>query len=144
MPEVPWELRLTLRPGSVYYFTERALTSAEPHFFIVVNRDPVGSEVLLLTVITSQVEKVKRFRRDLPGTLVELDPGLYDELRKPSVVDGNSIFTKSLDEFVDLFSRKEIRHHKDIPASLLADIQSAILESPLVTPDEKARITANP
>ena len=33
---IPWEIRLTLRAGSVYYFQEHGLTSAEPHYFVVV------------------------------------------------------------------------------------------------------------
>jgi hypothetical protein len=36
------KLRLTLREGSVYYFAERHLTSPEPHYFIVVNSDPLA------------------------------------------------------------------------------------------------------
>ena len=57
--EVPWELRLTLRPGAVYYFQHRALTSVEPHYFIVVNSDPLRDQVLLLAVATSKVESVR-------------------------------------------------------------------------------------
>lgn len=41
-------LRLTLREGCVYYFVERHLTSPEPHYFIVVNSDPLTQQVLLL------------------------------------------------------------------------------------------------
>jgi hypothetical protein len=48
------KLRLTLREGSVYYFTERSLTSAEPHYFIVVNSNPITQELLLLGVVTSK------------------------------------------------------------------------------------------
>lgn len=33
------ELRVGLRAGSVYYFQSRELSSGEPHFFVVVNRD---------------------------------------------------------------------------------------------------------
>lgn len=67
-------LRLTLRPGSVYYFQERSFTSPEPHYFIVVNRQPLAGEILVLTVISSKVERVKRLRKELPGTIVEIGP----------------------------------------------------------------------
>jgi hypothetical protein len=138
---VPFEVRLTLRAGSVYYFTERALTSAEPHFFIVVNRAPLDSELLLLAVVTSQVEKVKRMRKLMPETVVDLEPVVFTELSKTSVVDCNQIFSKSLDEFCGLFARKEIRHHNDLPAILLAKIQAAIHSSPLVAQDYKDMIS---
>ena len=52
--------------GSVYYFAERHLTSPEPHYFIVVNSDPLAQQVLLLSVVTSKVEKVKLRRKACP------------------------------------------------------------------------------
>jgi hypothetical protein len=57
------KLRLTLREGSVYYFTERSLTSTKPHYFVVVNSNPVAQELLLLGVFTSKVAEVKQRRR---------------------------------------------------------------------------------
>jgi hypothetical protein len=45
--KLPLELRLGLRAGSVYYFQSRELTSELPHFFILVNRDPKGKQLLL-------------------------------------------------------------------------------------------------
>ena len=79
-------LRLTLRPGSVYYFQERSFTSPEPHYFIVINRAPIEQEVLILNVVTSQVQKVRQRRATLPQTLVEISPADYDELGEPSIV----------------------------------------------------------
>lgn len=73
MAHVPLALRLSLREGSIYYFTERKLTSVQPHFHIVVN-DPLTQQVLLLTVVTSKIEKVKYRRRDCLETVVELSP----------------------------------------------------------------------
>ena len=58
--QIPWEIRVSLRQGTVYYMAERNLTSAQPHYFIVVNADPLGDEILLLTVASSQVDTVKR------------------------------------------------------------------------------------
>src|SRR2546421_202146 len=58
MAHVPLDLRLSLREGSVFYFQERTLSSAEAHFHIVVN-NPLAQQVLLLTVVTSKIEKVK-------------------------------------------------------------------------------------
>ncbi|HEY5791797.1 MAG TPA: hypothetical protein VIS74_00770 [Chthoniobacterales bacterium] len=137
---VPFQIRLTLRTGSVYYFADRALHSAEPHFFIVVNRSPLSDELLILAVVTSQVDKVRRFRKSLPDTLVALDPVLYAELSKPSIVDCNQVFPKTLKEFTELFEREEIRHHQDLPGDLLALIRNAIHASPIVTPECKKLI----
>ena len=108
-PGIDPTLRLSLREGSVYYFTERTLTSAEPHYFIVVNSDPLTQQLLLLSVVTSKVEEVKRRRADCLATVVELSPKDFDLLTKLSIVDCNSLKTIPLAEFNERFARKEIR-----------------------------------
>lgn len=129
---IPWEIRVTLRAGTVYYFQDRGLKSAEPHFFIVVNSRPLEQQVLLLTVVTSNVDRVKRFRGDLPGTTVELDPRAYDELKVLSIVDCNVVFIRTLADLVDRIRWKRVRHHKDLPKDLLKAIQNGVKASPLV------------
>jgi len=74
------KLRLTLREGSVYYFTERHLTSSEPHYFIVVNSDPLAQLVLLLSVVQRLVLSAgfmppgSTLRRAGPANLSSLEP----------------------------------------------------------------------
>jgi hypothetical protein len=135
--EVPWEIKLTLRPGSVYYFVDRHLTPGEPHYFIVVNVQPLEDQVLVLTVISSQVEKVERRKTHLPGTTVRISPAEYEELTKPSIVDGNFVVRKSLAELVAKMRRKEIVPKRDLPGNILHAIQQAILASPLVEEEVK-------
>jgi hypothetical protein len=138
MPEnLPWELRLTLRGGSVFYSSDRALTSSEPHYFIVVNPKPLDQQLLILTIVTSQVEKVRRRRRNLPGTTVEIGPADYDELSVLSIVDCNVIFRRSLRELVEKIERREVISKSDVPAKVLAAIRTALLASPLIETEIK-------
>ena len=140
-PNLPWELRLTLRPGTVYYFQHRGLTSPEPHYFIVVNSDPLADQVLLLAVSSSKVETVRQRRRHLPPeTLVEITPTEYGELKLPSIVDCNQIFRRSLAELAADWVAGNLKHKDDLPASLLARIQAGIKLSPLVEAEAKALI----
>ena len=113
-------LRLTLREGTVYYFTHRSLTSPEPHYFIVVNADPLAQRVLLLAVVTSQVATVKLRRKSCPETLVELTPAAFDVLTKPSIVDCNDLKEVPLAEFNERFERKTIQYCDKRPASRFA------------------------
>jgi hypothetical protein len=134
---LPWEVRVTLRSGSVYYFVDRYLSSAEPHYFIVVNSRPLDQRVLILAVITSQVAKVNAWRRTLPGTTVEIAPSDYAELTKPSIVDCNVVFRKSLQELSEKITRGEIRAMRDVPPGILAALKRAIDNSPLVEEETK-------
>lgn len=138
---LPWEIRLTLRPGTVYYFQHRTLTSVEPHYFIVVNSDPIGDQVLLLAVSSSKVDLVRQRRRALPPeTLVEIAPSEYTEFKLPSIVDCNRIFRKSLAELVADWKAGNVRPKDDLPAPLLARIQTGIKLSPQVEDEAKALI----
>jgi hypothetical protein len=131
------ELRLGLRAGSVFYFQSRELTSGEPHFFVVVNRDPITTKLLLLTIVTSKIEKVRTRNREQPETVIEISPKEYDEFKVLSAVDCNVIIEKPLAELVGLVRRKEVRYHKNLPPELLAKIRTAIQVSPLVADELK-------
>lgn len=135
---LPTELRLGLRAGSVYYFQSRELTSGEPHFFVVINREPITTRLLLLTIVTSKVDKVRLRHREHPGTVVEISPKEYSEFKVPAAVDCNVVLEKPLAELAGLVRRKEVRYHQDMPAEIFARIKAAVLASPLVADELKA------
>jgi len=136
------KLRLSLREGAVYYFAERTLYSPEPHYFIVVNADPMTDKLLLLTVVSSQLEKVKLRRNACLETVVELTPETFDVLKKPSIVDCNDLKEVPLTEFNQRFVDKEIRYfEKDLPANLRKALRKAIHASAIVSGEQKALVS---
>ena len=140
-PGLDITLRLSLREGSVYYFTERTLTSPEPHYFIVVNSDPLTQQVLLLSVVTSKVVEVKERRAGCLETVVELSPESFDVLTKPSIVDCNRLKTVPLTEFNERFQNREIRSFpKDLPPALRKALRRAIHASAIVAGELKALV----
>lgn len=135
------KLRLSLREGSVYYFIHHSLTSPEPHYFIVVNADPLAQKVLLLAVVTSQMEKVKLRRKACLETLVELTPAMFDVLTKPSIVDCNDLKEVPLVEFNARFMAREIEYFdKDLPAALRRALRKAIHASIVLSDEQKAHV----
>jgi hypothetical protein len=134
---LPLGLRLGLRTGTVFYFEARELSSVEPHFFVVVNRDPLGNDLLLMNVFTSQIDKVRLRNRERPETVVEFGPSDYSPLTLPSAIDANVIFRRTPGELADLMQRKAVRYHPDLPPALLEKIRAAILASPIVEDEDK-------
>lgn len=135
------KLRLSLREGTVYYFTHHSLTSPEPHYFIVVNSDPLTQKVLLLAVVTSQIKTVKLRRKACSETLMELAPKEFDVLTKPSIVDCNDLKEVPLAEFNARFMAKEIQYFaKDLPAPLRRALRKAIHASIVVSDEQKALV----
>jgi hypothetical protein len=135
-------LRLSLREGSVYYFTNRSLTSPEPHFFVVLNSSPLTQGVLILGVVTSKVTEVKQRRRSNLDTIVEISPQTFAILKKLSIVDCNDLKQGQLHEFNARFQRQEIRYfEKDVPAPLRNALRKAIHASPIIPDELKAPVT---
>ena len=134
---LPLELRVGLRAGSVYYFQSRELTSERPHFFIVVNRDPIGSQLLLLTIVTSKVADTRTRNHHRLKTIVEITPAEYREFKVHSVVDCNVVLEKPLSELTGMVRRREVRYHRDLPAAIFTKIRSAVVASPLVADELK-------
>lgn len=135
------KLRLTLREGTVYYFTHHSLSSAEPHYFIVVNSDPLTQKVLLLAVVTSQIDRVKLRRKACLETLVELGPDDYSVLTKASIVDCNDLKEIPLADFNARFVAAKIRYFdKDLPMPLRRALRKAIHASVVLTNEQKAYV----
>ena len=104
MVDVPPEvaIKATIKSGSVYYFTEESFPSTEPHYFIVLNIDPLKDRVVFLVCASSKIEKVKRRRLHCPSeTLVIISPVQYAVFKYETVIDCNSVFEKPVDLLVE-------------------------------------------
>lgn len=136
--ELPPVLRLTLRSGTVYYFQHRVLRSAEPHFFAVINANPLHDNILLLAVGSSQVAKICERRAGLPDeSLVVVEPTDYDGFSKTTVIDCNQVFEIGMAELVQKFQEGELRHHPDLPKTVMEQIWAGVRASPLVDNNHK-------
>lgn len=139
--KIDFKLRLSLREGTVYYFAHHTLSSPDPHYFIVVNSDPLGQKVLLLSVVTSKVETVKLRRKACLETVVELMPADFEVLTKPSIVDCNDLKEIPLACFNAQFGAKKIKYFdKDLPVVVRRAIRKAIHASRVVSEEFKALV----
>lgn len=139
--KISLKLQLSLREGTVYYFAHHSLTSPEPHYFIVVNSDPLTQKVLLLSVVTSQVEKVKLRRKACLETVVEMTPATFAVLTKDSIVDCNDLKEIPLADFNGQFAAGKIKYFaQDLPAALRKALRKAIHASSVLSDEQKARV----
>ena len=130
-----------MQKGNVFYGLFRGFSTGKSHFLIVIGTPSEDMPYIVLTAITSQIEKAKRrlqMNGLLPETLVELSPCDYPPLYLPSVVDCNYPVKCPKDLFeMDFgdFNRKE-----DMPKHLVEKIISGVLLSPLVSNEIKKLI----
>jgi hypothetical protein len=130
-PEVA--IKSTIRIGSVYYFTEESLQSDEPHYFIVINKNPHDDKIVFLVCAQSQIAKVKQRRKNLPPeTLVEINPKQYPGFKKDSIIDCNSVWEKSVDQLADKLAREELKLKPEMDVSLVKRLRVGTLRSPSI------------
>jgi hypothetical protein len=131
-------IKSTIRPGSVYYFVEESFSSPEPHYFIVINRNPVSDNIVLLVCSSSQIEKVKRRRKLLPPeTLVEIKESRYINFTTDSIIDCNNILQKTKEQLIQKLEQNELKLKMEMDIHLVEQLRQAVKKSPLVEEEIK-------
>lgn len=136
------QIKSAIKPGSVYYFPEASFSSPEPHYFIVLNHNPLTDSFLVLVCSSSQIEKVKRRRRPCPAnTLVDLSPAYYPAFSKPSIIDCNEVHEYTIDDLVNMIGKYDLKTKSEMSAELVTTLRRAVCGSPLVTGRIKVMLT---
>lgn len=135
-----------IRDFCIFYFKDiKHAKDAPPHFYVVF---PVkGGSGIIFIIITSQVERqtayYKRANAKAIRSLVSVDKNAFPFLKKEkSVIDCNQ---------AELITKEELtkridsnfpcrRKPQSVPPNLKADINSAIIQSPLIAPAIKRLI----
>lgn len=130
-----------IETGSVYYFQDEGISSNEPHYFIVLNRNPRTEEFLILVCVSSQVDKRRRIAKFLKfpeKTLVIVSPSEYPRFTKESVVDCNRIFERTTQSLIDKLEKKKLKLCDQLmPKEVVQKLVSGTLASNLTS--EKIR-----
>jgi hypothetical protein len=145
MPDVPPEvaIKATIRPGSVYYFRhESFIYSEDPHYFIVINLDPLSEKVILLVCSTTRPYNVQQRRLNCPSkTLVEVTPAQYPDFTLTSIIDCNNVIdTETIDSLINRLANKELVMKTEMAIELVEQFREGVLASPLVTGRIKAQL----
>ena len=127
-PVAAWEAAV-----QVFLPTEEGRKKSCPKSAFLGLCDPLRDTVLLLAVASSQVDKIRERRRNLPAdTLVEVAPHEYEGFTKNTMIDCNQVFELDRAELVSRFQAKSIRSHPDLPLDILNRVRDGILASPRV------------
>jgi len=130
-PEI--QLKATIKPGSVYYFVEESFRKTkEPHFFVVINHDPIENNIILLVYSSSMIENVKKRRRDCPDTLVEVKKEQYEDFTKDSIFDCNEVLDKTMGKLVNKLENNKLKFKSEIDLSIVEKLREAVCKSEIV------------
>lgn len=133
--DIPADVRIkaSIRPGSVYYFpSERLRGSTEPHYFVVINVDPVAEEVILLVCASSHVDTALRIHKADLETIVLVGPHEYPVFSHQSVFNCNDVFPHTIDDLVGRLARGELSMEREMDLRLVDKLRRAAVASRMV------------
>jgi hypothetical protein len=127
-------LKSSIRPGSIYYFRHDAFSSEYPHYFVVININPISEKILFLVCATSERAKIKERRRNCPPeTLVLIKPHQYPTFPFPSIFDCNNVIETSIDRLIQKLTEKKLSIMPELGSTFVDLLRAGVLVSPLVT-----------
>ena len=125
----------TIKEGSVYYFVQSHFPSSEPHYFVILNPNPMDSTSLIVVNTTSNVkgrEKFVKSRKFPESTLVKVGPSDCSFLRKTSVFDCNKPGEYTPQKLVERCKKGAFRHKDAISEKVLRQLKEGLEASPMV------------
>ena len=140
--EIPSEVKIkaTLNTGAVYYFPDEELKSTEPHYFIVLNHNPLNDHLLLLVCSSSKINKVKLRSKNFPSTtVVEVSKIEYTDFTTDSIVDCNYIFLRSVEQLIKKCDEGKLLLKSQMPLNILIKLRQGVIDSPSI-PEAQKRI----
>jgi hypothetical protein len=147
--EIPARVRIlaSIQIGSVYYFQEEQVQSTEPHYFVVLNKNPRSEDFLILVCASSQVEKRKQIIQKLgfpPETLVFISPKEFPLFTKETVVDCNRAFEKTAQLLINKLEQGKLGVCTEImPIEIVRKLVKGILASTQISKNVQKVLTTD-
>ncbi|MBI3231897.1 MAG: hypothetical protein HYZ51_02335 [Candidatus Doudnabacteria bacterium] len=130
----------TIQTGSIYYFEEEKLSSSEPHYFVVLDKDPRTEEFLILVCASSQVEKRRQIAIKLgfpKETLVLVSPSECPLFTKDTVIDCNRVFEKTSQSLIEKLEQENLKVCTEVIAT---DIITKLIQGVLASSQVSEKI----
>jgi len=125
------QILASIRTGSVYYFEEESFPSREPHYFIVLNKNPRTDSLLILVCASSQVEKRKEIAKRLgfsPETLVVISPSDFSLFKKQTIIDCNRALEKTSQSLIEKLEQGKLKICTElVPSSIVEKLIKGVL-----------------
>lgn len=129
------QIKSTIKPGSVFYFVEETFSSDEPHYFIVLNKDPFNDKNLIMVCSSSQIQKVIQRCKYLhlpESTLVEINKDEYSDFKVDSIINCNNVTQKAIQQLINKLVQGKLEVKWYVSEELLEKLRNAVICSPLV------------
>lgn len=134
------KVKSTIREGSVFYFAGDGFKEKIPHYYVVLNSNPLTDEVLLLVFASSFGEGLYLKINNSPypaETFIDVTPEQCSLLKRVSIFDCNRVFEKNIEMVVEKLSNNKLKICGCIEIEVLKRLRNGVLLSPAVTENVK-------
>lgn len=140
MTRIPPEIiKASIKAGSVYYFPEDSFSSGDPHYFVVLNRNPRTDEAIIFGCGSSQIEKTLRRRPNCsPETFVIITPEEYEDFPVKTIFDCNRTNNRSIEAIIAKYSQGKLEIKTEMNATLIEKLKQGVIASSQIEPRIKA------
>lgn len=131
-------LKATIRSGSVYYFRHESFSSLEPHYFVVINVNPAGDQVILLICASSKRHAIGA---NCPKkSFITIGHTQYSAFKEASVLNCNYVIEQTIDQLISRLSNKTLQMKPEMDIKLVKLLREGVLSSPLVPERIKSQL----
>ncbi len=146
--ELPPEITvpISIEQGALYHFCievdgPKGKKYIGNRFFIVLNVNPKTDEVIVLTTITSRIEKAEMYIKKTgedAGTLVRLSPADFPKLSVESIVNCNNIYPMTKEEIINKLEGDGAKvFFEKLPKQIIEALVGGVLKSTQVSNEHK-------
>lgn len=134
--------------GSIYHYNleiknnDGSIYSGD-RFFIVLNVNPLTDTVLVMTTMTTRIQKQERYIKAIgasPNSLVKITKDDFPYLTAETAINCNNTYEISLSELVKKIEQGGKIFFEKLPKSVMDAIISAVVQSSLVSTEHKKMI----
>jgi len=132
-PEI--QIKSTIKPGSIFLFADDDYLNSTPHYYVVLNHNPLKDTVLLLVCAVTLDGNVFCNIDNSPyprETYVDVTPNQCSILRHVSLFDCNRVKERELAKLVDKLREKKLKHIGIIEHDVLKSLRTASIISPAI------------
>lgn len=137
------ELKILIRKGSVFYFSEESFTKSYPHYFIVLNNDPVkDGDIFMVAAKSFNFKDIYRFENSnfSRETFVDISEKESRCFNRITLFDCNLIIIKDIKILIEKLKIGKLKNKGYIEEEILKRICTGVVCSPIVENGIKKKI----
>ena len=124
-----------IQEGSVFYFSDDKFFRDIPHYYIVLNKNPLKDIVLILIFATTFNANRYMQIENSPypeSTYITLTPKKCPVLKKISLFDCNFVLERGIDVIISKFSTGQLKISGNVDIDILNNLRDGVFRSPAV------------